>query len=732
MDALPQHACMAHIDEPVFCSSTFSALITPYLDLRHQLQEAPELTGHEYADDQDDTGGVALPPLEPDFAYTDALARQHDCQGLVLSEGDDSEHQLPTCTLHLAERADPLNLVTKSLPIERQSVAIRWPRPRGRSSLRRSRTESWENRQEEDSRRTRFALEGESDSSVPLFASHTNPSDTAAAYEDTGDRLSGLPTEEHSGHADAHQHHIRVRLAEQRLPSLELRSLPAEDWLESTREEVPGLFTLSHAHLSSTHLNEAIFDEDGLAVDDPRRNYDVSGFVERWRLRSFVDNSLPHLPSGAKVSLGDHSPPVDVYDKDLQRDVVDMQGLHWSKLGTSRIDALTAREMLHPSKHPFTQHSSCTQSAIRSTDAHYRFHRYRPQHRAKFSHYQLRNVLAASTRSDIFYATGNRVIQTSLAAPTTANIAMDLSTSTASAADFRITCLAASPAPAFSGYRSDTVLFAGGFYGEYAMLSLEQETSQKHLDGFVTHAYNGLVTHVDTFAQRHSGLLQAAFCSNDNMLRLMDVQTQRFTAAFTYGSALNCSATAPDGRLRVLVGDSRETFITDAEKGDTLVTLGSHTDHGFGCAWAPNGIHVATAAQDGKVMLWDARNWSMPLQKVDCVMSCARSVKFNECGLLVAAESEDVISIINPAQLAERQDIRFFGSIAGTAMLDGGSEIAVAVADKTVGGLLLFSQQSSRIKDWRSDNSNALDMRQQPWRSGTRQCTHASITEIVP
>ena len=50
----------------------------------------------------------------------------------------------------------------------------------------------------------------------------------------------------------------------------------------------------------------------------------------------------------------------------------------------------------------------------------------------------------------------------------------------------------------------------------------------------------------------------------------------------------------------------------------------------------------------------------------------------------------------------EYEEIRFFGSIAGVALLDGGSELAIANADKTVGGLLTFERTAQGYGDYGS------------------------------
>ena len=435
-------------------------------------------------------------------------------------------------------------------------------------------------------------------------------------------------------------------------------------------------------------------DDDALAVDDPRRSYDFKEFVERW---SFDEDCRKHdLSSQQDLCSLIPDPLVEVTRNDMESCDADSQGLRWDRYGSRRETALQLRRAQHPSRRTFLS----TPTSLGQTftpEVQYRFRTFSPKHRAHYSHYQLRNVLAAVNRNDIFYSTGNKVMQTSLTCPSIESLAMDLSKTASFPSGVRITCLAASAAPQDSSYRSDRALLAGGSAGEYAMLGLNVD-SQTHVhEGFVTHDYNGLVTHIDSYADRHSGQLRACFCSNDRKVQVMDVKTGAFVNSFSYANATNCSATSPDSRLRVMVGDSHETLITDAEKGNVLVTLQEHRDHGFSCAWSEDGRYVATGAQDGLVLLWDARNWSTPLRTMPCVMSTARSLQFTSNGALVAGEDDDVVTIHDTERPEMRQDIRFFGSIAGVALLDGGDELVIANADKTVGGLMSFQRAAQGL-----------------------------------
>lgn len=440
-------------------------------------------------------------------------------------------------------------------------------------------------------------------------------------------------------------------------------------------------------------------EDEYLPVDDPRWNYDVLEFVDSWRMRSLRNKRLQPFHPSMQAAMKLRRPPTVVCAKDVASPSDDLQGIHWHLIGHSRAEALQARVWLHPSQRKtVTPHDLQQPLPIRKCllkETAYRFRNFAPLHRAQFCHYQLRNLLAAPNRSDIFYANGGQIFKTSLACPSEKHLIMDLHKPHASAFDLRITCLASTP-------QCPRLLFAGGFNGEYAMLDLHAPitappSASPPSEGIVTHAYNGIVTHIEAFAARSSGLPSAAFCSNDGHLRLFDAATERFTASFAYTHPINCSARSPDARLRVIVGDSPDVCIADAEKGNVLVTLtNQHGDHAFACAWAPNAVHVATSAQDGETLVWDARNWSQPLRKLRSAVSCPRSLHFSDDGALVVAEDDDVVSVYDGGRdYILRQEMRFFGAVAGIALLGGGEEVVVANADRTVGGLLTFERATT-------------------------------------
>jgi hypothetical protein len=468
--------------------------------------------------------------------------------------------------------------------------------------------------------------------------------------------------------------------------------------------------------------------EDALPVDDPLRNYDFAEFLNDWRLRSALEPELPTYRGEAEAVTSNIASSEPVLRDPSKPGTIDPQGIRWDRLGPSREAAIRARRMMHPAgtmppieSSPLLDDDMSTSPLAAETL--YRFRSFAPTHRPVINHYQLRNSLAATSRNDIFYVADQSVVRTSLASPNYVEHVLDTSHANG---DLKVSCLSALPTSLFPSYQSNTLLVAGGLNGEYAILNTTTSVTQQ---GHVTHADDGLVTHVHDFLDRHSGLPRAAFCSNDNRLRVMDLATQSITASYYYEDALNCAATSPDGRLRALVGDTNDALISAAEDGQFLVTLRQHADFGFACAWSREGRYLATASQDCTVAVWDARNWSRPVRVMDNVVACARSLQFTDAGALVVVENDDMVSVYrdpgratsSPSSMPERQDIELFGAIAGCAVLDGGNEIIVANADASVGGLMAYESIGERAAS-ASSAADALGDRRwdRDWRRGAR------------
>lgn len=306
----------------------------------------------------------------------------------------------------------------------------------------------------------------------------------------------------------------------------------------------------------------------------------------------------------------------------------------------------------------------------------------------RLAHFQLRSVLACPSRSQVYYPCSRGINRFNPISKTT-ELALSLG-------EFPALGRAITTLDADCG-----VLVGGTFNGDFVVRSLYSE-DKKFSEGLITGGVTGITNHLQVHTQRRSSSPVAAISSNDHGFRILDIQTEQFIADFLYHFPLNCSAVSPDRRLRVLVGDSKDVTITNAETGETEVELTGHRDYGFACDWSEDGRMVATGFQDKSVKIWDSRKWTdsrgagTPVASIWCDIAGARSLRFSPLGggqpVLVAAEEADYINVIDARTFEKKQPIDIFGEIGGVAFSDEGRELNVLVSDPHRGGLLQFER----------------------------------------
>ncbi|KAH7124007.1 WD domain-containing protein [Dendryphion nanum] len=402
----------------------------------------------------------------------------------------------------------------------------------------------------------------------------------------------------------------------------------------------------------------------------------------------FFRNFMPHkdTPLGLELS---HVPD-SINRSDLRGEECDMQGIDWALRHTTRSTVRAKRNAfeknrLNPHILAIRQHINSTPN----TENYFSFKRINTTHQAFIPHFQLRNLMASTSRNDIFYADRDRVMHTD-ASGSPASTIMNLNKEMTESGRFQITTLAA----------SDHVLMAGGLEGEYAVTNLAGAEGSPMTIGRIHNRLRESKSHITNqihlFKSRTTYAPQAVLCSNDNRLRILDVHSNTFTHCFPYSQAVNCSSTSPDGRMRVVVGDFRETLITNSETGRPFEALKAHTDDVFACDWADDGIHVATAAQDSTIVVWDARNWSRALHVMQSQLSVPRILRFSPVGsgprVLISAEADDFVNVINAQTFESRQLFDFFGRVGGISMTPDGSSLFVANSEPHFGGIMEFER----------------------------------------
>lgn len=313
------------------------------------------------------------------------------------------------------------------------------------------------------------------------------------------------------------------------------------------------------------------------------------------------------------------------------------------------------------------------------------------EQRCRLIHFQLRNLLGVVSRSDVFYAGDAKVTRTN---PLTgqSRVVMDLRESDSWSGNvIRISTLSACNG-------QNGVVVAGCFHGEYAMKSIYAAADSGPVTGTVTKNESGITNHVEMIRNRHSNTPNAVFASNDCHVRVLNCgEGLQFTSEHEYDWPVNCSATSPDSRLRVVVGDHTDIIISDAERGTTEFVLPGHRDFGFAAAWSDDGYTIATGNQDQTVRIFDARNLSTTVKVLPAKMAGVRALRFSPIGyggkrVLAMAEPADIVQFVDAVSWDSMQQVEFWGEVGGIDFDPSGEEFFIANADKCVGGLMEFSR----------------------------------------
>lgn len=441
----------------------------------------------------------------------------------------------------------------------------------------------------------------------------------------------------------------------------------------------------------------------------PDSNHDMSYFLGFWRF-SYEHNNVSEPINLEAWHARNWERPSLVSNIDVAGGFDDIQGIDWSRLGATREGARSVRKLYH--QHPKVWQHPTPESAAPLADSEqiFQFRQMNMNHRAWIDHYQLRNIMISTSHSDVYYVTRSKIMHTNPSSPR-ASCVMDLTdpaTDSIPSGGFRVTALTS----------TDNMLIAGGFRGDYALQNLRSEYGTSPEKGFVTRDLGAMTNHLHTSTSRTTGLPQAIFCSNDRYVRALDCNSNTFINEYQYEDSINCAATSPNGRLRVLVGDFQGSIIVDADSGRPLERLGGSTTNAFACAWADDDRHVATAAEDCHILIWDARNWSRPVADIANELSHTTSLHFSPVGsgkrLLIAAEAADVVNVIDADTYSRKQVLSFFGDIAGTSLTADGSQLIVANADRKFGGLITYQRAdygNNDGRDWLPEYGPGSDPR---------------------
>ncbi|KAF8402249.1 hypothetical protein HHK36_013201 [Tetracentron sinense] len=305
-------------------------------------------------------------------------------------------------------------------------------------------------------------------------------------------------------------------------------------------------------------------------------------------------------------------------------------------------------------------------------------------------HFQLRNLIWATSKHDVYYMSNYSVIHWS-----------SLSCKLSEVLNFsgHVAPNEKHPGSLSEGFAQtqistlavkDNFLVAGGFQGELTC---------KHLDrkgvsfcSRTTYDDNVITNAVEIYDSLSGGIhFMASY--NDGGVREYDME--RFQLLNHFHFPWPHTSMSPDSKLITVVGDHIDGLLVDSQNGKTVSSLVGHLDYSFASAWHPDGRTFATGNQDKTCRVWDTRNLSSSIAVLKGNLGAVRSIRFSSDGQFMAvAEPADFVHIYSTkGDYNMRQEVDFFGEISGVSLSPDAESLFIGVWDRTYASMLQYSRR---------------------------------------
>ncbi|KAL0306183.1 UNVERIFIED_CONTAM: putative WD repeat-containing protein C2A9.03 [Sesamum radiatum] len=404
----------------------------------------------------------------------------------------------------------------------------------------------------------------------------------------------------------------------------------------------------------------------------------------------------------------------------------DIQGIPWERLSITREKYRQTRLEQYKNYENIPQSGEGSEKECKTTEKgalYYAFRRNSRSVKSTILHFQLRNLVWATSKHDVYLMSHFSVMHWSSLTCTKSEV-LNVSGHVAPCEKH--------PGSLLEGFTQtqvstlavkDKLLVAGGFQGELICKYLDRPgvsycTRMTYDDNAITNA-------VEIYTSG-SGAVHFVASNNDSGVRDFDMEKFQQSNHLRFPWPVNHTSLSPDGKLLIIVGDDPEGILVDSRSGkvcelsiaplarhmssvmlqlsnaefqptclQAITYLHGHLDYSFASAWRPDGITFATGNQDKTCRIWDIRNLSKSVTALKGNLGAIRSIRYTSDGRFMAmAEPADFVHVFDVESGYEKeQEIDFFGEISGISFSPDTESLFVGVWDRTYGSLLEFGRR---------------------------------------
>ncbi|XP_058207675.1 uncharacterized protein LOC131320819 isoform X1 [Rhododendron vialii] len=368
----------------------------------------------------------------------------------------------------------------------------------------------------------------------------------------------------------------------------------------------------------------------------------------------------------------------------------DIQGIPWERLNITREKYRQTRLEQYKNYEGIPQSGKRSEKDCKVTmkgGMYYEFRRNSRSVKSTIPHHQLRNLVWATSKHDIYFMSHFSVTHWSALTCNKTEV-LNVSGHVAPCEKHPGSLLEGfTPTKVSTLAVKDRLLVAGGFKGELICKNLDRPgvcfCTRTTFD-------DNAITNVVEIYSTQSGAVHFTAANNDCGFRDFDMENFQLSKHFSFPWPVNHTSLSPDGKLRIIVGDNPEGMLVDSGTGKMVASLVGHLDFSFASAWHPDGLTFATGNQDKTCRIWDARNLSKSVAALKGNLGAIYSIRYSSDGCFMAmAEPADFVHVFDAKSGYEKeQEIDFFGEISGMSFSPDTESLFIGVCNPTEGGLL--------------------------------------------